>query len=140
MVFRYVVESSIGIGMENPFLGARTGPDCDADFAPETFSFRQVCKHWNEVAIRYPRLWVWWVAGASKAWPLFRERSKGSPIFLTWFTGVSDLTGTKDVVSLERIHRLDFSEQSFNFRHLFGAHDATTSLNVSSMRLEILAY
>src|ERR1700753_3611561 len=109
-VFSYVVESGIIIGIENPYLGPRETPGCDAYFVPRTFSFRQVCKHWNEASIRSPRLCVWWVAGATKAWPLFRERSKGAPIFLTWqHSGTSALPGiTKDAAVLGRIRRLDF--------------------------------
>jgi len=36
------------------------------------------------VAIGSPQLWVLWVPGAVKAWPLFESRSKGASLFLTW--------------------------------------------------------
>ena len=139
-VFSYVVESGIIIGIENPYLGPRETPGCDAYFVPRTFSFRQVCKHWNEASIRSPRLWVWWVAGATKAWPLFRERSKGAPIFLTWqHSGTSALPGiTKDAAVLGRIRRLDFFGETQHFGQLFDA-PGTTTLIVSSMRLQILS-
>jgi hypothetical protein len=51
--FLYVVES----GLKND----------DTRFATWTFRLRLVCKHWNEVAISFPRLWVRLVSGAAKA-------------------------------------------------------------------------
>ena len=56
MVFLYVVDS-----------GLRDG---DTRFATGTFGLVQVCKH-RRVAVGFPRLWSWWIAGAAKAWPLF---------------------------------------------------------------------
>ena len=128
--------------MENWYLDTRITPGYDEGFVPRTFSFRQVCKHWNEVAIGSPQLWVWWVARATKAWPLFRERSKGSPVFLTWkHSRTSALPGiTKDAAVLRKIHRLDFHGQSQHFGHFFSAPGTTTSLIVSSMRLQIVPF
>ncbi|KAF9786325.1 hypothetical protein BJ322DRAFT_781363 [Thelephora terrestris] len=36
-------------------------------FATGTFSFLQVCRRWNEVAVSLPQIWGWWVASAVKA-------------------------------------------------------------------------
>ena len=51
----------------------------NTSFALGTFCFLRVCRRWNEVAVTSPLLWVWWVPGAVKAWPLFNSRSKGAP-------------------------------------------------------------
>ena len=61
--------------------GLEDGNTC---FAAGAFSFAQICKHWNEVAVNTPQLLRWWVAGAAEAWPLFNSRSEGIPLFLTW--------------------------------------------------------
>ena len=70
-VFLYLVETGLGDG--------------SADFVAGTFKFLQVCRHWKEVAVASPQLWVWWVAGAARAWRLFESRSKGAPLkSLAW--------------------------------------------------------
>lgn len=141
-VFCHIVES--GVEIKNLSFGIQATPqDCDARFGIGTFGFRQVCKHWNKVAIGSPQLWVWWVAGATKAWPLFYERSKGSPISLIWRYPRSSTVRSgvlKDAALLGRIHRLDFGGEYTHFKRLFSALDSTSLFNASSVRLEIAPY
>lgn len=98
-----------------------------ARFAAGTFGFLQVCKRWNEVAVGYLRLWGCWVAGAVKAWPLFNSRSKGTPIFLTWWTHLHD--SARDILMdpaiPKRIHRLDFIGTGEQLAHILGAFDSS---------------
>ena len=54
--------------------GLEDGNTC---FAAGAFSFIQIYKHWNEVAVNTPQLLRWWVAGAAEAWPLFNSRAEG---------------------------------------------------------------
>ena len=68
--FLYTVES----GLKDGGVGFTRG----------TFGFLQVCKRWNEVAVAFPQLWVWWASGAFKAWDPFNARSKGAPISPMW--------------------------------------------------------
>ena len=56
----------------------------DLGFAEGTFMFRQVCRHWNEVAVGFPQLWARWASRAVNSWPLLEACSKDAPIFLTW--------------------------------------------------------
>jgi len=114
-----------------------------AHFTPGTFNFRQVCKHWNEVAIGFPQLWVRWMSGAVKAWPLFDTRSGDAPVFLTW-------RGTKPSHSFRsafenpalpaKIRQLDFSGSSEELEHLLSAFNLNPPLNVSSVRFRVLSY
>ena len=60
-------------------------------FARGTFRFRQVCQHWNQVAIGFPQLWARWVPNAFKAWHLFNARSRAAPTSLTRGRWCTDL-------------------------------------------------
>ena len=126
-VFLYVVKSSL----------PRTG---HAHFDPGTFNFLRVCRRWNNVAIGFPRLWVWWVAGAVKAWPLFNARSKGAPLSLMWRIGLPE--STRDVLAdtgaLKRIHQLDFYGTRAQLERLVGSHDSTSTSSISSIRLMVI--
>ncbi|KAF9647224.1 hypothetical protein BDM02DRAFT_3261806 [Thelephora ganbajun] len=125
-VFLCIVESSIWYD--------------DAYFNRGTFRFRQVCKHWNEVAIGFPQLWVRWVTGVAKAWPLFNERSKGALFSLTWrYYTLFPLC--KDILKIPgfpgRIRRLDFCGSSKQLEHLFSAFHLSPPSNASFIRLRI---
>ena len=112
----------------------------DTTFATGTFGFRRVCKHWNEVAISSPQLWVRWTSGAAKAWHLFNARSNDAPIFLTLrpqLHGSTRDTLTSPTVP-RRIRQLDFSGDHEQSVHLLGALDPPS--NASSIRLHITPY
>ena len=123
-IFLYVVED----GIENAVR-----------FAAGTFNFLQICKRWNEVAINFPRLWVWWIPGAVKAWPLFNTRAKNAPLFLTVRSYVPILT--KDAVMNpaipRKIHQLDFAgtqQQLVDFLDAIGSNPPS---NAWSIRLQV---
>lgn len=105
-----------------------------------TFRFRRVCKHWDEVAVGSPQLWVRWASGAVRAWPLFNKRSKDSPIFLTWqphHTPASGRDGLGDPAIPGRIRQLDFSGAREQLEELFGAIDSNPPSMISSIRVHI---
>ena len=112
-----------------------------ARFAPRTFCFLQVCRHWNEIAVGFPQLWVWWVTGAAKAWPLFKSRSKDAPVFLTWrpphyyYSRHPTQDVMKDAETPRRIRELDFSDGPTPLEHLLTAIDSSTISVTSSIRL-----
>ena len=126
-VFLYIVESGL--------------QDDNTRFAAGTFSSLQVCRRWNEVAVGFPQLWGWWVAGAVKAWPLFSSRSKGSPISLTWLPQLHD--SARDIVMdpaiPRRIRQLHFTGTSKQLEHFLGAFDSSLPSNAWSIRLRILS-
>lgn len=126
-VFLYIVESGL--------------QDSDTHFATGTFTFLQVCRHWNEVAISFPRLWSWWVAGAVKAWPLFRSRSKDTPLSLICRSQlpVSARNILTDPAIPSRVRRLDFSGASEQLTQFLSVFDSSPS-NVSSIHLKISPY
>ena len=94
------------------------------------------------MAVSFPRLWRWWVAGAVKAWPLFNSRSKDTPISLTWRPNFSTPTGNILIDSgvPKRIHQLEFIGSSEQLPHLLGAFDSVLPSNLSLMRLHIIPY
>ena len=124
-VFIYVVESSLQNG--------------DADFATGTFNFLLVCRHWNEVAVGCPLLWVWLVAGAVEAWPLFESRSKDAPLCLTWGPQFPDSARgiLMDAKTPGRIRQLNFNGTKDNLEDLIVAFKSNPPSNVSSIRLQI---
>jgi hypothetical protein len=110
-------------------------------FATGTFGFRQVCKHWNEVAINFPRLWVRWVPGATRAWPLFNARSKDAPIIMTWrpkSIPSSRWDILQDPTVPGRIYQLDVSGNSGQLEHVLSAFDSTPPSSASSIRLKVI--
>jgi len=111
-------------------------------FATGTFRFRQVCRHWNEVAVGFPRLWVWLVPSAVRAWPLFNERSKDAPLLLTWRPRPRDSTRDTlvDPTIPGRIRVLDFSGTNFDLEYLLGTLDSSVPSNASSVRLHVTLY
>jgi len=127
-VFLYLVES-----------GLRGG---NTRFAPETFNFLQVCRRWNEVAVGYPRLWSLWVAGALKAWPLFKSRSREAPLSLTWRPQLPD--SARDVLMdptiPRRTRQLDFSGTRDQLAHFLSTFSSSPPSNVSSIRLQLRRY
>lgn len=94
------------------------------------------------MAVGFPHLWGWWVPGAVKAWPLFRSRSRNTPLFLTWQFQLS--TPARDILMdpeiPRRVRRLDFSGTSEQLVQFFGAFDSSPASNVSSIRLQISPY
>jgi len=124
-VFLRIVESSL--------------QDGGAHFATGTFAFLQVCRRWNEVAVGFPQLWGWWVAGAFKAWPLFNSRSNDTPLFLTWRSHLP--ASARDVLMdptiPERIRNLDFSGTSTQLAHFLSVFDSSPPSNASSIRFQI---
>lgn len=112
----------------------------DTTFATGTFGFRRACKHWNEVAVSSPQLWLRWPSGAAKAWHLFNARSKDAPIFLTLrpqlHGSIRDTLMSPTVP--RRIRQLDFSGDHEQSVHLLGALDPPS--NASSIRLHITPY
>jgi hypothetical protein len=116
--------------------GLKDGNSC---FATGTFGFLRVCRHWNDVAVGFPRLWGWWVAGAVKAWPLFNSRSKGTPLCLVWRPRIhaSARNMLIDPAIPERIRQLDFSGNSEQLEHLLGTFDSGLPSNASHIRLQI---
>jgi len=129
-VFLYIVESYLEDG------GLR--------FAWGAFKFRQVCKRWNEVAVRFPQLWVHWAPGAFKVWDLFNARSKGAPISLTWrprCTEASIYNKTmEDPTIPDRIRALDFNGTNDQLERLLSAFGSSHSSNASSIQLHITPY
>jgi len=127
-VFLYVVEA----GLEDGYTS----------FALGTFSFLQVCRCWNEVAVGFPQLWVWWIPGAVKAWHLFKSRSKDAPLFLTWKSHLPNsardiLTGTG---TPKRIRQLYFYGDSEELEQFLAALDSCTTSITSSIRLHGLRF
>ncbi|KAF9647225.1 hypothetical protein BDM02DRAFT_3188147 [Thelephora ganbajun] len=124
-VFLYVVED----GLRDQ--GAGTA------FASGTFNFLQVCRHWNEVGVGSPQLWVWWVPDAVKVWHLFKSRSQDSPLFLTW--GPHLPYWARDaLVNAEiprSIRQLNFSGNGHALEHLLGVFDSRSFSITSSVRL-----
>ena len=127
-VFLHIIES-----------GLRGG---NTRFAVRTFAFLRVCKCWNEVADSSPQLWVWWIPGAVKAWPLFCSRSKDTPLLLTWRSRLP--APARDILMdptiPRRIRRLDFSGTSEQLMEFLGAFNPSPTSNVSSVRLQIFPY
>ena len=123
-VFLYVVESGL--------------LDDDTCFSPGTFNFLQVCRRWHEVAVAFPRLWVWWVAGAGKLWHVFNARSKGAPLFLTWQPGLlgsaQDTFTTAEIP--RRIRRLNFCGSRAELERLLGALDPSSTSITSSIQMD----
>ena len=126
-MFLYIVES-----------GLRHG---DTGFATGSFVFLQVCRRWNEVAISFPQLWSWWVAGAVKAWPLFHSRSKDTPLSLIWRSRLS--VSARDILIdpaiPRRVRRLGFNGTGEHLIQFLGAFESSLS-NVSSVRLNVFPY
>lgn len=127
-MFRYVVESGLQIN--------------DTRFTTGTFGFRRVSRHWNEVAIGSPRLWVWWVSGAVSAWPQFNARSKDTPLLLTWrhqpHRSIRDTL--MDPTIPARLRTLDFSGTNNDLEYLLGAFNSSSPSNLSSVRLHATLY
>ena len=127
-VFLHIIES-----------GLRDG---DARFAADTFNFLLVCRRWNEVAVGFPHLWGWWVPGAVEAWPLFRSRSKNTPLPLTWKFQLS--ASARDILMdpeiPRRVRQLNFSGTSEQLTQFFGAFDSSPASNVSFIRLKVSPY
>ena len=125
-VFLYIVVAGVQYG--------------DANFAIGTFNFLQVCRRWNEVAVTSPQLWVWWVAGAAKAWHLFKSRSKDSPLFLVWRPQLPDSVRKilADVAIPGRVRQLDFSGTYDDLGDFLGGFNPTPPPNASSIRLQII--
>ena len=125
-VFLYLVVAGIQYG--------------DANFATGTFNFLQVCRRWNEVAVTSPRLWVWWVAGAAKAWHLFKSRSKDSPQFLAWRPQLPD--SVRDILTDAaipgRVRQLDFSGTYEDLGDFLGGFNPSPPPNASSIRIHII--
>lgn len=126
--FLYVVESGL--------------QDDNARFTVGTFSFLQVCRRWNEVAVGFPQLWSWWVAGGFKAWPIFNSRSKNVPILLAWRhrTPASTLDVLTDPAIPKRLRQLDFSGTSNQLQHLLGALESSPPSNASSVQIQIFPH
>ena len=113
--------------------------DDDTRFTTRTFRFRQVCRHWNEVAVGFPQLWVRWASGAFKAWPLFNARSKEAPIFLTWQTyhiPASGLDVLADSTIPGRIRQLDFIGTSEQLEQVLSTFNSNPPSNTLSIRLQ----
>ena len=94
------------------------------------------------MAVDFPHLWGWWVAGAVKAWPLFRSRSRNTPLFLTWQSQLS--ASARDILMdpeiPRRVCRLNFSGTSEQLIQFFGVFDSSPASNVSSILLQISSY
>lgn len=127
-VFLYIVES--GLRGDN------------TRFTAGTFSFLQVCRRWKEVAVGFPQLWSWWVAGSFRAWTIFSSRSKNVPISLVWRPQIpaSTLSILMDPAVPKRIRQLDFSGTSVQLENLLGALGTNPPSNASSIRLQIFPY
>ena len=110
----------------------------DTCFGAGTFGFRQVCRHWNEVAIGFPQLWTWWTSGNTKAWHLFKSWSKDAPLVLTWryhYPSLQDIP--KDPTLPVRIRQLNFSGGSKGLDSLLDALNSGPLSNLSSIQLEL---
>ena len=128
-MFLYLVES-----------GLRGG---DSRFAPGTFNFLQVCRHWNKAAISSPRLWILWVGCAFKAWPLFKSRSKGGPLHLTWRSELpvdSAVDVLMDPKIPSRIRHLDVSCYYDELEDFLGVFDSNPASNAFSIWLQIARF
>ena len=127
-MFLYIIESGLR--------------DSYTRFAADTFTFLQVCRRWNEVAVSFPHLWGWWVPGAVKAWPLFRSRSRNTPLFLRWRSQLSTSARAilMDPEIPRRVRRLNFSGTSEQLIQFFGVFGSSPASNVSSIRLKISPY
>ena len=130
-VFLYLVES----GLKDDRLGFTWG----------TFRFRLVCTRWNEVAIGFPHLWVWWAPGAFNAWGLFNARSKNAPISLTWLPcwRIEPPFGNgifEDPTIPGRIRTLDCSGTNDQLEYILGGFGSSHSSDASSVRLHITPY
>ena len=117
--------------------------DGDTRFVTGTFCFLQVCRRWNEVAVSFPLLWGWWVAGAVRAWPLFNSRSRDVPLFLMWRPQLPD--SARDVlmdptITSKRIRQLDFSGTNEQLVQLLDAFDSNPPSNASSIRIQIFPF
>ena len=122
-VFLYVVES-----------GLRNDDTC---FSAGTFNFLQVCRRWNEVAVAFPRLWVWWIEKAGKAWHLFNARSGDAPLFLTWRNQFipPERDAFMDAEAPRKIRRLDFYSDREELELLLGVLDANSVSVTSSIQI-----
>jgi len=125
-VFLYVVEAGL--------------QDGNARFTAGTFSFLQACRRWNEVAIGFPQLWVWWVAGAVKAWHLFKPRSGDAPLFLTWRSHLTDSARDSlvDAGISRRIHQFDFSGGGEQLQRLLDTLNSSSISITSSIRVQLI--
>ena len=92
------------------------------------------------MATGFPRLWVWRIPGAVKAWPLFETRSKDAPIFLTWRPDLPtpDQDILMDPTTQGRLRRFDFGGSIEQLAHLLGAFDPSAPSNTSSIRIHIV--
>ena len=108
-------------------------------FGAGTFNFLRVCKRWNEVAINFPRLWVWWASAAIRVWPLFNARSKNAPLFLACRSRPPTPTRhiLMDPAVSRRIRQLNFSGIQEELVDLLGAFGSNPLPNASSIRLQI---
>ena len=138
-VFRCVVTSGVRNSNIHSDVRRWTG-NGDLCFGTGTVGFRQVCKHWNEVAIRSSQLWVRWVPGATETWPLFYERSEGAPISLFWRYSRALPAIPKDAAWPDRIRLLDFRGEIQHFEHFLNAFDSIPPSNASTIRLRITPY
>jgi hypothetical protein len=122
-VFLYVVDSGLWID--------------DTCFRAGTFNFLQVCRRWSEVAVAFPRLWVWWVASAGKAWHLFNARSKDAPLFLTWKPRLPDSArdAFMDTGTPRKIYQLNLSSSHAQLEYVLGALDSGSVSVTSSIRV-----
>ena len=126
--FLYVVESSI---------------ECDGwRFNPRAFNFRRVCRRWNEVAISFPRLWVWWLPGIINSWHLLKARSRDAPISVTWRPAHPPPPLFRDIFEdpalPARVRQLDFYGTSEELEYLLGTFDLAPLSNVSSIRIHAM--
>jgi len=143
---KYVRNSHVAVSLLPPELLSEVflyvvefGQKGNTRFAPGTFGFLQVCRGWNEVAIGFPQLWGFWVAGAAKAWSLFNSRSKGGPLSLTWRyrlpRSARDALTDPDIPG--RTRQLDFNGFSDQLDHFLGIFDSSPPSDVLSIRLQI---
>ena len=123
-VFRCIVESSLQYS--------------DTCFSRGTFSFREVCSRWNDVAVGSPQLWVRWASDAVRAWPLFKARSKNAPIFVTWQPDPErHIQIPGDTVVPGRIRQLYFSGTGEQSDQFFSTIESTLRSDTSSVRVHI---
>jgi len=126
-VFLYVVET----GLKDDYTS----------FALGTFGFLQVCRRWNEVAVGFPQLWVWWIPGAVKAWHLFKSRSNDAPLFLTWKHHLPD--SARDILTStgtpKRFRQFYFDGGGEELEHLLAALNSCSLSITSSIRLHDLS-
>ena len=91
------------------------------------------------MAVGFPHLWGWWAAGAFKAWPLFKSRSKNTPLSLTWEPQLSSSVREilVDPTIPGRVRQFGFNGTSSQLAHFLRAFDSSPPSNVSSIRLQI---